>query len=157
VAAALVDRGLLDADTARSRVAAAGEALGRRADAARQRLAEAAPNRRTADIVVVCSGHQEEFCRWLGLEVAARFSAGDTARAGELLAAVEAGTRAGARFVIANRPEGSQAAEALAARLGAEVVIFENFPDAAAGRPHVAEVIEENVRRLRAAVEGGSS
>jgi len=78
---------------------------------------------------VLCSGHQAAFCRWLGLRVAAAFSAGDTAGAVEIDQAVKAGEEAGVRLIIANEPEGRQLADALADRLGARVVVLANFPD----------------------------
>jgi len=45
------------------------------------------------------------------------------------------GRRERIRFVVANRPEGRQLADALAGHLGARAVVFDNFPDAAPGVP----------------------
>ena len=78
---------------------------------------------------VICSEHQADFCRWLGLRVAARFTGADTASTGGIDRAVSAAASAGAKIVVANRPEGRRAADALADRLTAGVVVFDNFPD----------------------------
>ncbi|MGW8257915.1 MAG: hypothetical protein ACWGMZ_10555, partial [Thermoguttaceae bacterium] len=76
----------------------------------------------------LASAHQAEFCRWLGLHVAAVFSGADTAGTSEINNAVLAGEKAGVRIIIANEPEGRRLADALADRLGAKVVVFANFP-----------------------------
>lgn len=77
----------------------------------------------------VCSEHQAAFCRWLGLNVLATFSGADAATTGSLSRAIEAGEAGDARFLVANRPEGTRVAEALAERLGARVVVLDNFPE----------------------------
>jgi zinc transport system substrate-binding protein len=78
---------------------------------------------------VLCSKHQAAFCRWLGLNVLATFSGADAATTGQLNQAIEGGEAGGARLVIANRPEGRRVADALADRLGARVVVLDNFPE----------------------------
>jgi hypothetical protein len=100
---------------------------------------------------VLASRHQAAFCRALGLDVKATFSAADTAGMGEVRSALSAGRAAGATLVIANRPEGRQAADALAESLGASVVVFDNFPDE--GSCHAFEaLVRGNVERLTAEV-----
>lgn len=147
VAEALVAAGLLDREAADRRLAdvrgrmEALEAWARRAV-------------RDADLAgrpVLASRHQAAFCRALGLDVKATFSAGDTAGMGEVRSALAAGRATGATLVIANRPEGRQAADALAESLGARVVVFDNFPDE--GPCNAFEVmVRGNVERLTAEV-----
>lgn len=81
------------------------------------------------DVPVLCSEHQEEFCRWLGLRVASRFPSADTASTGGIEKAVNDANAARVRIIVANRPEGRRAADALADRFDAPVVVFDNFPD----------------------------
>jgi hypothetical protein len=87
----------------------------------------------------------------LSLDVKATFSAADTAGMGEVQSALAAGRDAGATLVIANRPEGRQAADALADSLGARVVVFDNFPDSRP-RDGFEAMVRGNVQRLRAEV-----
>ncbi|MBM4091564.1 MAG: zinc ABC transporter substrate-binding protein [Planctomycetes bacterium] len=77
---------------------------------------------------VLASGHQAAFCTSLGLKVVAKFSGADTAQPSQIDQAIKAGEGARVRLVVANRPEGRQLADALAERLGARVVVFDNFP-----------------------------
>jgi ABC-type Zn uptake system ZnuABC Zn-binding protein ZnuA len=95
----------------------------------------------------VCSEHQAAFCRWLGLGVSATFSGSDSATAGQLSRAIEAGESGGAGLVVANRPEGTRVAEALAERLGARVVVLDNFP-AEGSREGFDRLLGKNVRAL---------
>lgn len=97
---------------------------------------------------VLASGHQRDFCEWLGLEVLAVFRAADTASVREIEAALAAGKAAEARLVIANRPEGRRTADALGERLGATVVVFENFPDPRHGRLAFDAMLSGNVDAL---------
>lgn len=78
---------------------------------------------------VVASRHQEEFCRLLGLDVVATLGSADTARASMLDRAVAEGEQAGVKWIIANRPEGRRLADVVADRLGARVLMFDNFPE----------------------------
>jgi len=97
---------------------------------------------------VIASVHQEGFCRWLGLNVVATFSGADTASIGEIDRAVQAGKQAGSGIVVANLPEGRKLADALAERLGAEVVVFANFPSVTNGCPSFDDLLTSNVRAL---------
>ena len=97
---------------------------------------------------VIASAHQRDFCEWLGLEVVADFRAADTASVGEIEAAIDAGERLQAQLVIANLPEGRRTADALAHRLKAQVVVFENFPTARGGRVSFDDMVEANVTAL---------
>ncbi len=97
---------------------------------------------------VLCSGHQQGFCRWLGLNVAGTFSGSDSASLGQLDMAIEAGRQAGVRLVISNQPEGRGAADALAERLGARVVMFDNFPAAPRDKGTYEAMVRGNLERL---------
>lgn len=146
VAAALVEAGLLDRAAAEGRLAD----LDRRMNAldrwARERIEAAGLRGRT----VLASGHQAAFCRRLGLNVAATFAAADAAVPRELDAAIDAARRAGAKLIVANRPEGRRLADALADRLGARVLVLDNFPRPGGDRPF-DRLVRDNVERLIAA------
>jgi len=101
-----------------------------------------------AGVKVLASRHQRDFCEWLGLLVAGTFSGSDTAGIGELERAVASGESGGVRVVIANLPEGRRAADALAERLNAVVVVLENFPAMRGGRVSFDEMVRANVASL---------
>jgi ABC-type Zn uptake system ZnuABC Zn-binding protein ZnuA len=77
---------------------------------------------------VLSSTHQADFCRWLGLNVAAEMPTADEPTAAAIVDCVKAARAAGVKLLVANRPEGRRAADALAERLGAKVAVFDNFP-----------------------------
>ena len=83
---------------------------------------------------VLASGHQADFCRWLGLRVVKEISSADNSRVVDLDEAIKAGEAAGVRVIVANEPEGRRAADAVADRLQARVVVFANFPEPAKNR-----------------------
>ncbi len=56
------------------------------------------------------------------------------------------------QLIIANRPEGRQAADALADRFGAQVIVFDNFPDGH-GRDSFDRLVRTNVEQLVKAVQ----
>ena len=97
---------------------------------------------------VIASGHQRDFCEWLGLKVVAAFRAADTASVSEIEEAIDAGSLAQIKLVIANLPEGRRTADALAERLKARVVVFENFPALHNGRVSFDEMLSANVEAL---------
>jgi len=97
---------------------------------------------------VIASGHQKDFCEWLGLKVVAAFRAPDTASIGEIEEALDAGKLAQIKLVIGNLPEGRRTADALAERLKARVVVFENFPALRNGRVSFDEMLSANVETL---------
>jgi hypothetical protein len=147
VAEALVAAGLLGREAADQRVADVQARMETLETWARQAVRDAG----LAGRPVLASRHQAAFCRALGLDVKATFSATDTAGMGEVRSALAAGRAAGATLVIANRPEGRQAADALAESLGARVVVFDNFPDESPGSAFEA-MVRGNVERLTAEV-----
>ncbi len=144
-AEALVAADLLDPQCSRDRLEAIAERIGATSDRIR---AEVANLRGRA---VLASGHQAAFCRWLGLDVVGTFSAADTAGPAQLSRAVQAGRDNHVTLVIANRPEGRRVADALAERLNATVVVFDNFPDPDAGAHPFDALMESNVASLQRA------
>lgn len=99
-------------------------------------------------VAVIASGRQRDFCEWLGLDVVATFSGADAASIGEIEQAIAAGKLASVKLVIANLPEGRRTADALAERLKADVVVFENFPPVRNGRVSFDAMLEANVEAL---------
>jgi len=146
----LVVLDLLARTNANARLEAIASRLEALARDATNRLAQAG----LASSPVIASGHQKDFCEWLGLKVVAAFPAADTASIGEIEEAIDAGKLAQIRLVIANLPEGRRTADALAERLKAHVVVFENFPVLRDGRVSFDEMLSANVEALlRAAAQ----
>ncbi len=119
VAVGLLDRGAADATLPQieARVQAAGATC-------RQQVAQAGWKGRQ----VLCSAHQEAFCKWLGLEVPATFSGSDASSIGDIEGAIQQGARHRVQLIIANLPEGRRLADALGSRLGVPIIVFGNFP-----------------------------
>jgi len=149
VADGLVDAGLVRRDRALQKLADLEKRLAATGRQARKQVADAGLSGTT----VLASGHQAGFCRWLGLGVSGAFSSSDRASVGELGQAVRAGEASAVRFVVANRPEGRNAADALADRLAATVVVFDNFPDTTAGHRNFEDLLRANVEALLAAAK----
>lgn len=101
---------------------------------------------------VVASGHQAEFCRWLGLDPVAAYS-GDTATPAQIETLIQEGKTAGVRFVIANQQEGRQVGEALAWQLGAKLAVFSNFPAMNAAESSFDALVRQNLANLVAAAK----
>ena len=97
---------------------------------------------------VIASAHQRDFCEWLGLKVVAVFRPADTASIREIEEALAAGQLAHVQRVIANLPEGRRTADALAARLGSRVIVFENFPALRDGRISYDDMVSANLEAL---------
>lgn len=140
----LVGTGLLERAAAEDRLGALAARLETLGSELTNRVAQSG----LAGMPVVASAHQRDFCEWLGLRVVATFRAADTASIREIEQAIAAGRLAEVKLVVANRPEGRRTADALAGRLGARVVVFENFPDRVNGRISFAQMIRANLARL---------
>ncbi len=141
---ALVALGLLsraNADTRLQAIASRLEPLSRRAT---NLLVEVG----LAGSTVIASERQRDFCEWLGLRVAAAFRAADTASIAEIEEAIDAGKLAQVTLVVANLPEGRRTADALAERLKARVVVFENFPALRHGRVSFDAMLSANLEAL---------
>lgn len=145
VADALVERGMLGREAADQRLIAVEQWMAGNTAWARQSITKAELQGRA----VVTSEHQAAFCRFLGLDVVATFTGADTASVREIDAAIRKGKSA--KLVVANLPEGRGLADALAERLGAKVVVFGNFPDAASHHGRFDGLFRDNVGRLIAA------
>jgi zinc transport system substrate-binding protein len=139
---ALVAAGLLDRTAAEDRLGEIAARIGRLASRCRQRAAA------WKDKPVLASAHQEAFCRWLGLNVVATFGAADTAGARQINQAIRLSSEAGVGLVVANLPEGRRVADALAERLGAKVVVFDNFPALNSGQSSFDDLLEANIHAL---------
>jgi ABC-type Zn uptake system ZnuABC Zn-binding protein ZnuA len=104
---------------------------------------------------VIASAHQAVFCKWLGLNVVATFSAADMDSPAPMESLVSKGRTAGVRFVIGNLQEGSQAGEALARHLDAKLTVFSNFPAMTADEPGFDQLVRNNLRALEQAAGSG--
>lgn len=102
---------------------------------------------------VVASGHQEMFCRWLGLDPVAIYSGSEISSPTQIDALLSKGKSSGVIFVIENQQEGTQAGEALAYQLGVPVVVFSNFPSMASDQKTFEGLVRYNVANLLKAVE----
>lgn len=140
---ALVTEGLVPRDVADQRLADVARRMEELAGWTHQQIEAAG----LAGTPVLTSRHQAAFCGLLGLKVAATFPVADTAVLSEIDQAVQQGRAAGIRLIVANRPEGRQAADALADQFQARVVVFDNFP--AAKEPDAFErLVRGNVAAL---------
>jgi zinc transport system substrate-binding protein len=144
IADALAAIGRIDRATADQRLDGIAQRLEARTQWCRNETAKAG----WAGRPVVCSGHQEAFCKWLGLKVAATFTGADSALIGQIEEAIRAGESAGVGAVIANVPEGRRMADALGQRLNARVVVFGNFPTMSADGPAFDALLTSNVQAL---------
>jgi zinc transport system substrate-binding protein len=126
--------------------------LAKRMASLRQEAERQTKAARLKDAPVLASGHQADFCRWLGLNVVAEISSADDSGIRDLDEALKAGQSAGARIVVANEPEGRRSADAVAERLDARVVVFANFPE-----PDKELAFDGLVQRNLAALLGADS
>lgn len=149
VARHLVVAGLLDETAAQSRLRDIKSRLAALSAEVTNRVARAG----LVGLPVVASHHQQAFCKWLGLNVVAVFRAADTASIREIDDALESGRLSSAKVVIANLPEGRRTADALAARLRACVVVFENFPVSRDGAVSFDNMVMANLDRLLESVQ----
>ena len=145
VAKALVDAGLLESHAADERLVQIGERMATLEESCRDQLAGAG----LTGAPVLASTHQAGFCGALRLRVVATFSGADEARFSQIEHAIQAGRDTAVALVIANRPEGRKQANALAGRLAARVVVFENFPGEPSPRGF-DEMVRGNISRLQA-------
>ncbi|MCU0961073.1 MAG: zinc ABC transporter substrate-binding protein [Pirellulaceae bacterium] len=143
VSEALVSHGLIAADEAAARLAGVAQRMEQLDASLQAEVAAAGLSSRR----VLASRHQAAFCTRLGLQVVATFPAADIALPSEINGAVQQGEESGVELIIANVPEGRQAADALADRFGARVVVFGNFPDGQ-GRDSFDRLVRGNVSSL---------
>lgn len=142
MASAFVTEGLLTSEEANARLTA----IQCRMDALSAWAAEQIAAAGLEQAAVLAAGHQAAFCRGLGLNVVATFSAADTALPSQINQAVQQGREANVRIILANLPEGRQLADALADRIGARVVVFGNIPDSDGPDSGAPEAFDHLVR-----------
>ncbi|MFA6424603.1 MAG: zinc ABC transporter substrate-binding protein [Phycisphaerae bacterium] len=78
---------------------------------------------------VIVSQHQAEFAQWLGLNPVSVFSGRDTMTPTQINNNLQEANQNKVNFVIANKQEGTEFAEAFAEHLKTRLVVFSNFPD----------------------------
>ncbi len=93
-------------------------------------LVQEAEEGKTANCPILCSVHQEAFLRWLGYDPVATFVGSDVETLGDIESVLGTGKAARIRLVVANEPEGSALAQALAEQLDVPMVVLANFPAA---------------------------
>lgn len=141
-AKALVDAGLLDKEKAAERLRHIETRIGQLTVQCRKEVAS------LKNAPVICSIHQEAFCKWLGLDVVGTFRGADVESVKRLGKTLQSGKEKHARIVVANRPEGRRCADFLAERLGAKVVVFDNFPAMNEQQPTFDDMLRANVAAL---------
>jgi zinc transport system substrate-binding protein len=132
------------------------DAIGSRIAALEQECADTIQRLGLIDAPVLTSRHQSAFAEWLGLAVAATFTGRDAETAANINAALRQSDGSGVRWIIANRQEGTQLAEAMANRLGVPVAVFSNFPTVfadALAAPAFDAMVRDNLRQLGEAVQ----
>jgi len=144
VADALAAAGLIDRQAAGLRLASIERRLAATAERIKAQLRQAG----LTGQAVLASRHQADFCRWLGLALAGTFGGSDSAGFSDINSAVEAGRQRHVQIVIANKPEGRALADALADRLGAAVVVFDNFPKVPSEADAFDQLLLDNVSHL---------
>lgn len=97
---------------------------------------------------VIASPHQSAFAKRIGLRVIATIGGSDNTSIRRIDDAIRLADAEGCRIVIANRPEGTQLAASLASRLGARMVVFDNFPAMTSQQPDFEAMVRQNVRAL---------
>ena len=147
-AAALEQTGLLDPGAAGKRLTEIQARLNAETASLRNQLKEAGLVGRA---VVVTSGHQTEFCRWLRLDVLASLDGDDAASIRSINDVVIKAQARSCKLVIANRPDGTQLAQMIANHLGGRVAVFDNFPSMTGKQTGFDAMLADNVDRLIAA------
>jgi len=145
---ALVREGFLSEAAAEARLRQIDARLADLADAVRAEVQGAGLKGKR----VVAAHHQARFCRWLGLDVIAEFTASDDPA--ELNGVVARSRQNGVRLIVGNVPQGRVIPNRLAATLDAPVAMFANFPSVGDGRGGFDALVRRNVASLLAAREG---
>lgn len=132
------------AATFERRLAAVQERIDRLADDLQETVAKSEAE--AAQILV--SNHQARFAEWLGLQPVATFVGSDLETVAHIDHCLRQAAGEDVRFIVANLQEGTGLAKALADRLGAEAVVFSNFPPAVDGVPGFDRLVRDNVQAL---------
>ncbi|MBN2269193.1 MAG: zinc ABC transporter substrate-binding protein [Sedimentisphaerales bacterium] len=101
-----------------------------------------------SSVRIAASSHQADFLKWLGLETIATFIGSDVETAAGVERCLKEAEGQNVRFVVANKQEGSRLAKAIAERLGAEAVVFSNFPERCDSSSGFDELLRANVKHL---------
>jgi zinc transport system substrate-binding protein len=101
-----------------------------------------------ASAPILVSSHQAEFARWLGLEPVATFVGSDIETVSNIDHCLQQAASHDVRYVVANLQEGTSLAQALAQRLGAQPVVFGNFPQEVAAGKGFDALLRANVAVL---------
>ncbi|MBN1901651.1 zinc ABC transporter substrate-binding protein [Candidatus Sumerlaeota bacterium] len=125
----------------------------RRLDALEKECRKRIRDKELSGARVIASGHQEVFSRWLGLDVIATYSGGQSSSLNQLREILDKGKESGIRFIIANEQEGRQQAEALASHLRAPLVFFSNFPDMTPEQNRFDLLVRSNLDELERATQ----
>ncbi|AQT69751.1 ABC-type Zn2+ transport system, periplasmic component/surface adhesin [Anaerohalosphaera lusitana] len=123
----------------------------------RQRLAEFNPQtspsfRPFTDTPVVCSQHQADFARWLGLRVVAEFHPSDAVTPPQIERCIQKARTQNAKLIIANQQEGTDLALSMAKRLNIQVAVFSNFPRISDPQNNFETLVRNNVKNLKKAL-----
>jgi ABC-type Zn uptake system ZnuABC Zn-binding protein ZnuA len=103
---------------------------------------------------VLTSHHQADFLDWLGLETIETFVGGDIETIAGVERCISKARGQDVRFVVANKQEGTEMAKALAERLGAQAVVFSNFPELVGQKSGFHQLLRANVDALLEANAG---
>lgn len=104
-------------------------------------------------IKVIASGHQDHFCRWLGLNVLASYSGGQATSPNQLKEILDKGKTSGVQLIVANLQEGRQQAEALSMHLDAPFAIFSNFPNMGSSQNSFESLVRSNLNEFMNAMQ----
>jgi zinc transport system substrate-binding protein len=96
----------------------------------------------------LCAEYQQDFCRWMGLDVIAVFHAGADESAWHLSRAVDMANTAQAEAVIGNQQWGTRHLKALAEAAGLPGIMLSNFPASGESGAYW-DLFEANVEALR--------
>jgi len=124
------------------------ELLKHRIESLKKELLERVRRAGLSSAGAVASNHQTDFLSWLGLDTIATFIGSDIETVAGIERCINKAQGHNVRFVVANEQEGTGLAKAMAERLGAEAVVFSNFPDNQAGPGGFDELLRANVKAL---------
>ena len=100
---------------------------------------------------VIVSQHQAEFVKWLGLNPVSVFSGRDTMTPAQINHNLREADLSKVNFIIANKQEGTEFAEAFTEHLKTSLIVFSNFPDEKKHHtqlPGFDTLLHDNVKNL---------
>jgi ABC-type Zn uptake system ZnuABC Zn-binding protein ZnuA len=120
-----------------------------RLEHATSHIREQIEQHRLSGTKVLCSHHQADFARWLGLDVVQTIRGIDSSDPGSIEVCIRIGREQQIAFVIANLQEGMELPRRMAQEIGSRLVVFSNFPDTITHPDHAFEqLILANVDHL---------